>query len=219
MLSSASPSPSSNTSNIQINNTTLSQLFINQRLIESFLRKSILLKIIEAAASQYTKNYQQTKRPEDTLAAVIVQLPFAYKDFLDSPKELLNLTIDEPIQFMNAVKYCVYSLIRDFVKQTSSETGLKSIDIEQVHVQLRFIGLPYQQHLCFDPSKNLYPTNLCSVLGILTALTEPEKCVIQTVWFCSTGCLRNKIKKNSTEVFVYLCSATVQQLLSFYERV
>lgn len=155
--------------------------FRDQRQIDTFVRSNKLLKVIEEAADDFIKTYQQSKRPEDAFDAIIVKLPFVYDDFLSHPLELLHLAIEEPLQFFNAVKYCVYGLIREIVKSSANAAGadnlLNNIDIDQVHVQVRFLNLPLQQNLCFEPYTHSYRGGLSLVIGILSALTEPEKVV------------------------------------------
>lgn len=94
------------------------------------------------------------------------------------PLELLHFVIEEPFQFANAFKYCVYSLVRDFVKEKNKSIGndnITGIDIDQVHVLISFTALPLNRDLLFQPYENSYRTGLTEVIGILTAVAEPEK--------------------------------------------
>ncbi|XP_013110291.2 uncharacterized protein LOC106089073 [Stomoxys calcitrans] len=190
-----------------ITNSYLTQSFRDQRQIENFVRSNKLVKVIEEATHNFITTFQQSKRPEDALDAIIVKLTFIYGDFFRHPLDLLHFCIEEPVEFYNAVKYCAFGIIRDILKNQCppagsgnvSESSLKFIDIDQVHVQVRFLGFPLQPDLCFEPYLNSYRTGLSLVIGILSALTEPEKFVLQSVWYCSAGCTSNKVKSNSLE--------------------
>lgn len=159
--------------------------FRDQKQIENFVRSNKLLKVIEEAADNFITTYRQSKRPEDALDAIIVKLCFVYSDFFGHPLDLLHLCVEEPVEFYNAVKYSVFGIIRNIIKQQGSgvaggsltESSLKFIDIDQVHVLVRFVGLPLQPDLCFEPYLNSYRTGLSLVIGILTAHTEPQKIV------------------------------------------
>lgn len=103
-----------------------------------------------------------------------------YSDFFNHPLDLLHFVIEEPVQFANVVKYSVFALLRDIFKDSfnsADNNNITSIDIDQVHILIRFIGLPLQQDLCFQPHLNRYPTGLTEVIGILSAFTQPEKVV------------------------------------------
>ncbi|XP_036318100.1 uncharacterized protein LOC118733037 [Rhagoletis pomonella] len=182
----------------------ISQSFRDQKQIESFIRRNNLLKIIEGATEKFIKKYSDSRKPEDALGALLLPLRFEYVEFTRiEDVELLHLVVEEPLQFLNAAKYCTYSLIRDHIKLAGSTGdaagGLKSIDIDQVHIQLRFIGLPQQEDLHFAPFKNCWPPGLSWTTGILSAISEPKVEVLQSTWYCSTGCNRNKIKSESTD--------------------
>lgn len=67
-------------------------------------------------------------------------------------------------------------MVRDVVKSSGID-NVKSVDIDQVHVFIHFTGLPLQRDLLFQPNKNSYRTGLSEVIGILSAVAEPEKVV------------------------------------------
>ncbi|XP_046802231.1 uncharacterized protein LOC111678928 [Lucilia cuprina] len=186
-----------------INNSYFTQSYEEQCQLDIFIRSSKLVKIVETVAEDFIKNNQLSERPENNFSAIIVKLPFAYSDFLKHSLNLLHFLIEEPVQFANAVKYCVFSLVRKIIKDSSvaaENNKITNIDIDQIHILIRFMGLPLQQDLCFEPYINLYRTGLTEVIGFLSALSEPEKVVIQSVWYCATGCTRNKIKSLSLDV-------------------
>ncbi|XP_039962060.1 uncharacterized protein LOC120775788 isoform X2 [Bactrocera tryoni] len=177
--------------------------FRDQKLIERFVRCSQLLKIIEGATELFIKRYRNSKKPEDALGALFVPLHFEYIHFIhNNANELLHQIIEEPLQFLSAAKYCVYGIVRDQIKlsgNTVESNALKSIDIDQLHIQLRFIGLPLQEDLHFAHYKNCWPPGLSWTTGILSAISEPQWAILQSTWFCSTGCNRNKIKSDSID--------------------
>lgn len=152
--------------------------FRDQKLIERFVRSSQLIKIIEGATEQFIKRYRDSKKPEGALGALFVPLHFEYSHFIhNNANELLHQVIEEPLQFLNAAKYCVYGIVRDQIKlsgSTGENNGLKSIDIDQLHIQLRFNGLPLQKNLHFAHYKNCLPPGLSWTTGILSAISEPQ---------------------------------------------
>lgn len=154
--------------------------FRDQQQIENFVRGHKLLKCIEEIGDKFIEKYRDSKRSEDALAAIVVPLTFIHEDIAKTSNELLHLVLEEPVQFENAVKYCVFGIIRDMIKQAGSgsagnEFALKTIDIDQVHLLLRFVGLPFEENLLFEPYLNVYPTGLSLVVGIVVAFTELEK--------------------------------------------
>ncbi|XP_065363291.1 uncharacterized protein LOC135956668 [Calliphora vicina] len=166
--------------NRNISNSYYTQSFQEQDQVDGFIRSSKLIKIIETVAENFIKNCRSSKSPENIFNAIVIKLPFVYCDFLNHPLDLLHFVIEEPVQFANAVKYCVFALLRDILKDlfnTADINNITNIDIEQVHILIRFVGLPLQQDLCFQPHLNTYPIGLTEVIGILSALTEPEKVV------------------------------------------
>lgn len=132
---------------------------------------------MEEAGQQFVEKYKESKLAEDALSAIIVPLTFCYEDFVHQSQELLHFMLDEPIQFEGVVKYCIFGLIRIIIKTlyTDNESLSQNIDIDQVHLQLRLLNLPLQQDLCFEPSINLYRTGLSNMVGILAAISEPDK--------------------------------------------
>lgn len=149
--------------------------FRHHHLLESFLRQGKSWPLVQEAGQYFVEKYQASKRPEDSLDAIQVRLTFNYEDFFPHSEELLHLAVEEPLQFENTLKYCIFGLIRDLVKSlhTENRTLAQNIDIDQVHLLLRFLNLPLQQNLCFEPAKNRYPSGLCIVVGILTAISDP----------------------------------------------
>uniref|UniRef100_A0A1B0FGR9 Uncharacterized protein n=1 Tax=Glossina morsitans morsitans TaxID=37546 RepID=A0A1B0FGR9_GLOMM len=209
--------PEQNRGGLNLINTYISQSFRDQQQIENFVRGHKLLKCIEEIGDKFIEKYRDSKRSEDALAAIVVPLTFIYEDIAKTSNELLHLALEEPVQFENAVKYCVFGIIRDMIKQAGSgsagnEFALKTIDIDQVHLLLRFVGLPFEENLLFEPYLNVYPTGLSLVVGILVAFTELEKEVIQSVYYC---CTYNKIKAATTDAPV--CSSC-SSLMSEYPR-
>ncbi|XP_073831855.1 meiotic 217 [Musca autumnalis] len=185
-------------------NPYLTQSFRDQKQIDNFVRSNKLLKAIEETTHNYLNKYKQSKRPEDALDAIIVRLTFVYSDFFGHTLDLLHLCIEEPVEFYNAVKYCVFAIVREIIKDfvarySDLESCLKFIDIDQVHVLVRFLGLPLQSELCFEPHLNVYRTGLSLLIGILSAITVPEKIILQSVWYCSAGCSSNKVKSHAAE--------------------
>ncbi|XP_054727281.1 uncharacterized protein LOC129236971 [Anastrepha obliqua] len=157
----------------------ISQSFRDQKQIEAFIRRKHFIKIIEGAVEQFTKKYSEGKKPEDALGALLVPLCLEYADFIHNSGniDLLHLAVEEPLQFLNAAKYCVYALVRDLIKlsgSTEERGALKSIDIDQVHLQLRFVGLPLQEDLHFAHFRNRWLPGLSWATGILSAISEPQ---------------------------------------------
>lgn len=152
--------------------------FRDQKLVEGFIRCSQMIKIIEGATEQFIKTYRDNKKPEDALGALFIPLHFEYIHFIrNNAIELLHQVIEEPLQFLNAARYCAYGIVRDQIKLSGNveeSNALKSIDIVQLHIQLRFIGLPLQEDLHFAPFKNCWSAGLSWTTGILSAISEPQ---------------------------------------------
>ncbi|KAH8344727.1 hypothetical protein KR067_005344, partial [Drosophila pandora] len=174
--------------------------FREQKLVEKYCRETQLLKLIEGSAGKFVENYRTHRRSEDLLAPVQVRLDFVYRDLLRLSPRLLELIVEEPLQFAEAVKYTVYGLVRDQLKTA----GLKPIDISQLHAHWRLVGLPYTPGLQFEPRDNCLRLGLTQVQGILSAYTPPENLVLQSIWYCGSGCMRNAIQTSSTDA--PLCS-------------
>ncbi|KAH8274749.1 hypothetical protein KR026_001342, partial [Drosophila bipectinata] len=174
--------------------------FHEQKLVEKYCRQTQLLKLIEGSAGKFVENYRNHRRPEDLLAPVQVSLDFNYRELLRQAPKLLDLVVEEPLQFAEAVKYTVYGLVRDHLKTA----GLKPIDISQLHTHWRLVGLPYTPGLQFEPRENCLRLGLTQVQGILSAYTPPENLVLQSIWYCGSGCMRNAIQTSSTDA--PLCS-------------
>ncbi|KAH8345060.1 hypothetical protein KR059_002001, partial [Drosophila kikkawai] len=174
--------------------------FHEQRLVEQFCRQTQLLKLVEGSAERFVEHYRRTRRPEDLLAPVQVRLDFDYAHLLEQAPRLLQLVLEEPLQFGEAVRYTVYGLVRARLKTA----GLKAIDIGQLHAQWRLVGLPYTPCLQFEPRDQCLRLGLSQVQGILAAYTPRETLVLQSIWYCSSGCMRNAIQTSSTDA--PLCS-------------
>lgn len=141
------------------------------------MRSSKFIEILTKEAQKFIR--QQPKSPENNFSAIVINFPFVYAEFLDHSLDLLHFLIEEPVQFKNAVKYCTFALLRDIVRDLS-QGGDKfkvNIDIDQVHVLTSFVGLPLQKDLLFQPHLNSYRTGISTVIGVLSALTQPEKVV------------------------------------------
>ncbi|XP_075157375.1 meiotic 217 [Haematobia irritans] len=223
-ISNSTSAPSGGPNRANISNSYLTQSFRDQRQIENYVRSNKLLKVIEEATHKFLTSYKESKRPEDALDAIIVKLSFIYGDFFGHPLELLQFCIEEPVEFYNAVKYCAFGIIRDILKHqcpavgsggSVTDSSLKFIDIDQVHVQVRFLDFPLQPELCFEPYLNSYRTGISLVIGILSAITETDKIIIQSVWYCSKGCTSNKVKSIALEA--PLCS-NCNQPMSEYSK-
>lgn len=132
---------------------------------------------MEEAGEYFVEKYKASKLPEDTLNAIIVPLTFTYEDFALENLELLHFMLDEPVQFEEVVKYAIFGLLRSLIKtlHTENQSLSQNIDIDQVHLQLRLLNLPFQKNLCFEPSINQYRTGLSLVVGILAAISDPDK--------------------------------------------
>ncbi|XP_070144593.1 uncharacterized protein [Drosophila kikkawai] len=154
------------------NSPTNSQ-FHEQRLVEQFCRQTQLLKLVEGSAERFVEHYRRTRRPEDLLAPVQVRLDFDYAHLLEQAPRLLQLVLEEPLQFGEAVRYTVYGLVRARLKTA----GLKAIDIGQLHAQWRLVGLPYTPCLQFEPRDQCLRLGLSQVQGILAAYTPRETLV------------------------------------------
>ncbi|XP_020802992.1 uncharacterized protein LOC110179718 [Drosophila serrata] len=174
--------------------------FHEQKLVEQFCRQTQLLKLVEGSAEKFVEHYRRTRRPEDLLAPVQVRLDFDYAHLLEHSPRLLQLVLEEPLQFGEAVRYTVYGLVRARLKTA----GLKAIDIGQLHAQWRLVGLPFTPCLQFEPRDQSLRLGLSQVQGVLAAYTPRETLVLQSIWYCSSGCMRNAIQTRSTDA--PLCS-------------
>ncbi|XP_068159014.1 uncharacterized protein [Drosophila tropicalis] len=170
------------------------------KIVEKFYRNTHLLKLIEGCVQKFVAHYQDTKRSEDLLAPLQLRLDFVVGDLAKRAPQLLRLVIREPIQFAEAVKYAAFSLVRQQLRLL----GHKPVDIGQLHAQWRLVGLQFHPNLLFDPGQQSFPLGLSFVQGILSAYTPPETLVLQTIWFCGSGCLRNALQTSSTDA--PLCS-------------
>ncbi|ALC48293.1 mei-217, partial [Drosophila busckii] len=172
--------------------------FHEQKLVEKFCRESQLLKIIEGNINEFLGVYKRSQKRELALAPLIIRLDFHFAQLRALAPQLLRLAIDEPLQFADAIKYSIYSLVRAQLKSAANDSGLKVIDITQVHTLWRFLDLPLHRQVLFDPNQHLYPFGLSLVHGILSAFTTPETNILQSVWYCGSGCIRNAIQNIST---------------------
>ncbi|XP_030378734.1 uncharacterized protein LOC115627248 isoform X2 [Scaptodrosophila lebanonensis] len=188
--------------NVNIFSQRQQSQYHEQKLVEQFCRATHLIKIIEGAAEAFVRNYNKSRRSEDALAPIILRLDFTYTDLVTHARDLLELAIEEPLQFAEAIKYCAYGLVRAHIKAVANEPpALKTptIDIAQLHAQWRILGLPVQRNLQFDPSQHLYRLGLALVHGILSAFSATETLVLQSIWYCGSGCMRNAIQTTSTD--------------------
>ncbi|XP_032594847.1 uncharacterized protein LOC6565628 [Drosophila grimshawi] len=173
--------------------------FHEQKLVDEFCRKTQLRQIIEQAVDSLLHNYRRTRKPEEALAPLLLRLDFNYTELAKHATQLLHLAIEEPLQFAEAVKYSVYGQVRNLLKAAQDNNGLKTIDIAQLHIQWRLLDLPLQTNLLFNPTHHQYPLGLALVSGILSAYTLPETLVLQSIWYCGSGCMRNAIQTSSTD--------------------
>nr|AAF06674.1 MEI-217 [Drosophila melanogaster] len=149
-----------------------------------------------------------SRRPEDLLAPIQLRLDFEYRQLLDISPQLLQLIVEEPLQFQEAVRYSVYGLIRSHLK----DAGLKPIDINQLHAHWRLVGLPFTPGLQFEPRDQLTRLGLSQVRGILAAFTPQETLVLQSIWYCGQCCMRNAIQTSSTDApFCSSCSRPMSE--------
>ncbi|XP_004518919.2 uncharacterized protein LOC101460357 isoform X1 [Ceratitis capitata] len=190
--------------------THISQSFRDQKQFELFIRRNQLIKIIEGATENFVKKYRESQKPELALGPLFVPLRLEYSEFIKNDAiELLHLAVEEPLQFFDAAKYCIYGLVRERIKLAASTEGcgaLKVIDIDQIHLQVRFTGLPLQKDLNFAPFKNNWLPGLSWTTGIISAISEPQFAILQSIWYCSTGCNRNKINTDSINAPIcYTC--------------
>lgn len=127
-----------------------------------------------------------SRRPEDLLAPIQLRLDFEYRQLLDISPQLLQLIVEEPLQFQEAVRYSVYGLIRSHLK----DAGLKPIDINQLHAHWRLVGLPFTPGLQFEPRDQLTRLGLSQIRGILAAFTPQETLVsvLQFVHVLAENC-------------------------------
>ncbi|KAL7742838.1 hypothetical protein ACLKA6_012261 [Drosophila palustris] len=188
---------SSSSINTNINRRVQHSQFHEQKLIEKYCRESELFKIIEDAVINFTRNYNLTLKPEEALAPFLIRLDFEYTDLIKHGQQLLYLALREPLQFAEALKYSVFGQVRDLLK--TNVNGPKAIDIAQLHIQWRLLDLPLHENLLFKPTKYKCPLGLALVRGILSAYTPPEILVLQSIWYCGGGCMRNAIQTSSTE--------------------
>ncbi|XP_055842704.1 uncharacterized protein LOC129909654 [Episyrphus balteatus] len=181
-----------------LDNSTFLTSFAEQKLLENFLRGTKLMKVIEDKTEQFINKYTASKKPEDARAPIVLDLTLHYKDLKERSQTLLCFLTFEPIEFLDSAKYLIYSLIKTIVKD-SSNTILKTLHCEQVHVRFRFMGLPLEEGLVYDITPNSYPGGLAVLVCVLCAYTEPEFYTIQSIWYCTTGCQTNLIKKEVTK--------------------
>ncbi|XP_017067366.1 uncharacterized protein LOC108105359 [Drosophila eugracilis] len=182
------------------NEVSLNSQFHEQKLVEHFCRQTQLLKLVEGSSGSFVANYKNSKRPEDLLAPIQLRLDFDYQQLLEISPKLLQLIVEEPLQFQEAVRYSIYGLVRSHLKNA----GLKPIDINQLHAQWRLVGLPYSPGIQFEPRNQSLRLGLSQVQGILAAFTPPETLILQSIWYCGSGCMRNAIQTSSTDA--PLCS-------------
>nr|XP_017007243.2 uncharacterized protein LOC108064290 [Drosophila takahashii] len=182
------------------NETPSNSQFHEQRLVEHFCRQTQLLKLVEGSAGRFVANYRSSRRPEDLLAPIQLRLDFDYARLLDISPRLLQLIVEEPLQFQEALRYSIYGLVRSHLR----DAGLKPIDINQLHAQWRLVGLPPSPGLQFEPRDQALRLGLSQVQGILAAFTPQETLVLQSIWYCGSGCMRNAIQTSSTDA--PLCS-------------
>ncbi|XP_016962859.1 uncharacterized protein LOC108033146 [Drosophila biarmipes] len=182
------------------NETPVNSQFHEQKLVEHFCRQTQLLKLVEGSSGRFVANYRNSRRPEDLLAPIQLLLDFDYARLLEIAPKLLQLIVEEPLQFQEAVRYSVYGLVRQHLK----DAGLKPIDINQLHAQWRLVGLPLSPGLQFEPRDQSLRLGLSQVQGILAAFTPQETLVLQSIWYCGSGCMRNAIQTSSTDA--PLCS-------------
>ncbi|KRF82439.1 uncharacterized protein [Drosophila virilis] len=173
--------------------------FHEQKLIEKFCRATQLVKLIEGTVENFLRNYRRTRKPEEALAPLRLRLDFNYVELVEHAPQLLHLVVEEPLQFAEAVKYSVYGQVRDLLKANANDNGIKAIDIAQLHTHWRLVDLPLQQNLLYNPTQYLYRLGLALVNGFLSAYTPPETLVLQSIWYCAGGCLRNAIQTSSTD--------------------
>lgn len=141
--------------------------------MEQFCRQTQLLKLVEGSTGKFVEHYRRSRRPEDLLTPVQVRLDFDYAHLLEHSPRLLQLVLEEPLQFAEAVRYSVYGLVRAHLKTA----GLKPIDIGQLHAQWRLVGLPYTPGLQFEPRDQSLRLGLSQVQGVLAAYTPRETLV------------------------------------------
>ncbi|XP_052855859.1 uncharacterized protein LOC128264439 isoform X2 [Drosophila gunungcola] len=177
------------------NETRLNSQFHEQQLVEQFCRQTQLLKLVEGSSGRFVANYRSTRRPEDLLAPIQLRLDFDYGQLLEHAPQLLQLIVEEPLQFEQAVRYSVYGLVRSHLKAA----GLAPIDINQLHAQWRPVGLPFTPGLQFESPDQQLRLGLAQVQGILAAFTPQETLVLQSIWYCGSGCMRNAIQTSSTD--------------------
>ncbi|XP_016980027.1 uncharacterized protein LOC108045264 isoform X2 [Drosophila rhopaloa] len=180
--------------------TRLNSQFHEQKLVEQFCRQTQLLKLVEGSSGRFVANYRKSQRPEDLLAPIQLRLDFEYRQLLEKSPKLLQHIVEEPLQFEQAVRYCVYGLVRSHLKAAS----LKPVDINQLHAHWRLVGLPYTPGLQFESQDQSLRLGLAQVQGILAAFTPQETLVLQSIWYCGSGCMRNAIQTSSTDA--PLCS-------------
>lgn len=116
-------------------------------------------------------------RPENNFNAIIIKLPFVYSDLIHYSLDLLQFIIDEPVEFANCVKFCVFGEVREIFKDLTKPEihgSVLDIDIDQVHVLISFLGLPLQSDLFFHQYLCSYRTGLSEVIGVLSAVTESD---------------------------------------------
>ncbi|BFG01187.1 uncharacterized protein DMAD_01004 [Drosophila madeirensis] len=192
------PEGNENHSNVDGGDDILRQRFSQfqeQKLVEKFCRESHLLKILEGTVAAFVEDYKRTRTPEKLLTPLLLRLDFVYGDLLTHAPSLLPLVVEEPLQFGQAVKYSVYGLVRHQLKVA----GLKPIDIGQLHAQWRVVGLPFSSSLLYDPAAHSLRLGLSLVQGILSAYTPAETLVLQSTWYCGSGCLRNALQTSATD--------------------
>ncbi|XP_017056102.1 uncharacterized protein LOC108097985 isoform X2 [Drosophila ficusphila] len=182
------------------NDNQLNSQFHEQKLIEQFCRQTQLLKLVEGSSGRFVANYRQSRRPEDLLAPIQMRLDFNYSQLIEHSPKLLQFIVEEPLQFAEAVRYSIYGLVRSHLKSA----GLKAIDINQLHAQWRLVGLPHTPGLQFEPRDYSLRLGLAQIQGILAAFTPQETLVLQSIWYCGSGCMRNAIQTSSTDA--PLCS-------------
>ncbi|KRK06835.1 uncharacterized protein LOC26534478 [Drosophila yakuba] len=190
------------------NETPLKSQFHVQKLVEHFCRQTQLLKLVQGSSGRFVANYRSSRRPEDLLAPIQLRLDFDYRQLLEISPQLLQLIVEEPLQFQEAVRYSIYGLVRSHLK----DAGLKPIDINQLHAHWRLVGLPFTPGLQFEPRDQLIRLGLSQVLGILAAFTPQETLVLQSIWYCGSGCMRNAIQTSSTDApFCSGCSRPMSE--------